>query len=453
MLPQSVDPDKPPVNTPPGYRLLAPVAVAPPQATAWDQRSDVMLTLRVRRVAVKGGDRAVSEIVRCARSPTGAPARGSLGAATGRDGCPVGHHGRVDSASDGIQGRPDDGRGPSPLTIVIASPFEPELVERVRAAEPRRTRVIYEPDLVPTPKFTADHFGTPPVLRPADLRRWLDLLAGADVLLDFDWYAPSNLPRNAPNVRWIQATRSGVGQYLRAHGLDRAGIVITNCAGVHAEPLVEFVVLGLLHFLKDVPRLLAATADRAWTPWVVPTLAGRRVLLVGLGGLGTAIAATLAGLGVEVWGMRRSPAPPPPGVARVVVRAELEDALRDVDAVVLACPATPETHHLIGARELAAVRPGALLVNVARGAVVDEAALADALHRGHLGGAALDVFEVEPLPASSPLWGLPNVLIAPHTMSIVEAENPRIIDLFLDNLGRYLEGRPLRNVFQVDRGY
>jgi phosphoglycerate dehydrogenase-like enzyme len=120
---------------------------------------------------------------------------------------------------------------------------------------------------------------------------------------------------------------------------------------------------------------------------------------------------------------------------------------------VIACPHTAETHHLVGAAELAALPAGALVVNIARGAIIDERALVDALSSGHLGGAALDVFETEPLPAASPLWAMPNVLVSPHRASVVDAENGQIVDLFIDNLRRYLDGRPLRNVYDRDRGY
>jgi phosphoglycerate dehydrogenase-like enzyme len=177
------------------------------------------------------------------------------------------------------------------------------------------------------------------------------------------------------------------------------------------------------------------------------------VLVIGLGGLGRQVAATLAGLGVEVWGHRRGEGAAPPGVTRIVGGSELHDALARVDALVVACPYTPETHHLVGAAELAALPAGAFVVNIARGAIIDEAALVDALASRHLGGAALDVFETEPLPATSPLWALPNVLISPHRASVVDAENGLIVDLFVDNLRRYLDGRPLRNVFDPARGY
>jgi phosphoglycerate dehydrogenase-like enzyme len=340
-----------------------------------------------------------------------------------------------------------------PVTVVIASPIEPELVERIRDVDRERVTVVHEPDLIPRARFAADHTGVRPELDAAGVERWLAVLRSADVLLDVDWYAPADLPRNAPKLRWVQATRSGVGEHLRCDGLDRTSIVFTNCAGVHAVPLAEFVLLGLLYFVKDVPLLRDEQARRSWEPAAVRVLAGSRVLLVGLGGLGREIARRLAALGVEVWGVRRSDAAAPEGVARLVRPDELLDALGQAAALVVAAPSTAETRRMIGAAELAALPRGAIVVNIARGTLLDEAALVDALRSGHLGGAALDVTEVEPLPPDSPLWDLPNVLLSPHKMSIVEAENGLIVDLFVDNLRRFLDGRPLRNVFDPARGY
>lgn len=338
-------------------------------------------------------------------------------------------------------------------TVVIASPLEPELVERIRDVDRERLRVVHEPALIPRARYAADHDGVRPDLDDRDLERWLGILGSADILLDLDWYAPAEMPVHAPNLRWVQVSRSGVGESLRRYGLDRSGIVFTNAAGVHAVPLAEFVVLGLLWLVKDVPRLETEQAEHAWRSSVTRLLSTTRVLLVGLGGLGGEVARSLSGLGVEVWGLRRSDAPPPDGVTRSIRPAEFREALGDVDALVVACPYTAETHHMIGVDELAALPAGAFVVNIARGGVIDEAALVAALASGHLGGAALDVFEREPLAADSPLWEMPNVLVSPHRASVVDAENALIVDLFTDNLRRFLDDRPLRNVYDRERGY
>jgi phosphoglycerate dehydrogenase-like enzyme len=252
----------------------------------------------------------------------------------------------------------------------------------------------------------------------------------------------------------VQATSAGIGELLRRTGLIDADILFTTAAGVHGASLAEFALLGLLYFARDLPRLQRAQAAREWRRHCNRELAGGRALVIGLGQVGRVIARRLAALDLEVLGVRsREGGAAPDGVARLLPQAGLKAALGTVDVLVLACPLTERTHHLIGRDELAALRPGAILVNVARGPVIDEPALIEALRSNHLGGAALDVFEQEPLPAESPLWGLPNVLVSPHSASTVEAENRRIVDLFLANLERYLDGRPLINRFERGRGY
>jgi phosphoglycerate dehydrogenase-like enzyme len=341
-----------------------------------------------------------------------------------------------------------------PVTVLVASYLEPEHVERIASVDPAGVRVRYEPGLLPVPKYPADHDGVRRDLGPAELARWEAYLAEADVLFDFDWLDPERLPENAPRVGWVQATSSGIGEFVARTGLDRWSATLTTAGGTHAVPLAEFVVLGLLYLTKDVPELRRRQHAHHWERYTARQLAGRRALVIGLGHVGRKIAETLAALGLEVWGMRReSSALLPAGVARGLSRQQLPEALGAVDALVLACPYTPETHHLIGRAELARLQPGALLVNVARGAVVDEPALIDALREGRLGGAVLDVFEQEPLPVGNPLWDLPNVLVSPHSASTVEAENEMIVDLFIDNLRRYLARRPLRNVFDHARQY
>ena len=195
-------------------------------------------------------------------------------------------------------------------------------------------------------------------------------------------------------------------------------------------------------------------AAHHWERYTNAELAGRRVLVVGLGSVGRVIARRLAALDVVVWGVRRTArGTPPEGVARMLPLEGFARALPEIDALVLACPLTEQTHGLIGAAELRALPPHAVLINVARGQVVDERALIEALENGRLGGAALDVAEDEPLPDDNRLWDLPNVLISPHSASTVESENERIVDLFIENLRRWLDHRPLLNLFDRSRGY
>jgi glyoxylate/hydroxypyruvate reductase len=337
--------------------------------------------------------------------------------------------------------------------VVIASYLEPELVERIVRAEPR-AHVTYEPGLLPAPRYPSDHTGTPPRLSAGELARWRELVAGAEVLFDFDWDDPASLPERCPRLRWIQATSAGIGGVMTRTGLDRSAIEVTTAAGIHAVPLAEFAVLGALYFIKGLPALNRWKAERHWQRFATHRLAGRRVLVVGVGSIGRRVASSFAALGTEVTGLsRRAHLDLPPGVTRMIGRPELPAELARTDVVVVACPLTEQTRGLLGAAELAVLPAHAIVVNVGRGPVIDEPALVAALAEGRLAGACLDVFAEEPLPAESPLWGMDNVIVSPHSASTLADENEALVALFLDNLGRYLDGRPRRNVYDSAAGY
>jgi glyoxylate/hydroxypyruvate reductase A len=339
----------------------------------------------------------------------------------------------------------------APLTVLIASYLEPEHVERIRAAVPN-VEVVYEPSLLPPPRYPADHYNTLE-RAPADERRWRDLLARADVLFDFDHAHLADLPAVAPRVRWVQATSAGIGQLLHRTGLDRTDVVFTTASGVHAVPLAEFAALAMLYFTKRVPLMLSQQREHRWERFAGGELRGRTVAIVGLGKIGLEVARISRALGLRVIGTRRSSGDGHTEVDAQRPIAELRELLKEADYVVLAVPHTSETEGLIGAAELAAMRPGAVLINVARGKVVDEAALVAALGSGHLGGAALDVFAQEPLPPDSALWDMENVVVSPHSASTADSENAKLTELFCGNLRRFVGGRPLVNVFDRERGY
>jgi glyoxylate/hydroxypyruvate reductase len=342
---------------------------------------------------------------------------------------------------------------PDAVCVLIASPLEPELAARIDAVDPR-VSVLYAPDLLPEPRHPADHTGTPRSLSAADAGRWSRLRAQADVSFDFDWQDPAGMPGNCPRLRWVQGTSAGIGGFLERTGLAGADLVFTTAAGVHATPLAEFALLGLLYFAKGMPQLAEWQAERRWQRHATAQVAGSRALVVGLGSIGREVARLLSCAGVEVWGAGRpGHGHDVPGVVRCVGSDQLTAVLPDVDALILACPLTAQTRGLIGARELGLMRPGAVIVNVSRGAVIDEDAMIAALRGGRLGGAFLDVFAAEPLPAGSPLWDMPGVVISPHSASTLAHENELITDLFCDNLQRWLSGRPLRNVYDRAAGY
>ena len=338
------------------------------------------------------------------------------------------------------------------VRTLVCSFLEKEQVARI-AASPG-VEVVYRPDLLPQPRYPCDHHGPAPALTAAERAEWAALLRQADICFDFDWEDPAAMPDRAPGVRWVQATSSGIGQFMGRTGLAGWNAVVTTAAGIHAQPLAEWVVTGVLYFVKDVPDLQARQAAHRWERIAIGGLTGRRALVVGLGHVGRAVAAALGGLGVEVWGAgREASIGQTAGVSRMGSTAELPDLLRSCDILVLTCPLTPETFRLIGAPEIAALGSDGILVNIARGAVVDESALIEALRQRAIRGAVLDVAESEPLAADSPLWDFGNVLISPHSASTLASENVALVDLFLRNLALFQAGKPLVNRYDPARGY
>jgi phosphoglycerate dehydrogenase-like enzyme len=281
----------------------------------------------------------------------------------------------------------------------------------------------------------------------------------ADVYYGFTF--PTRLLPAATRLRWIQCITAGVDRELTAAVRGRA-IVVTNGAGIAAGPIAEHAVAGMLALARNLPTALRLQADARWDRLAVMSgggaglreLGGSAVAILGLGPIGRAVARAVAAFGARVRGVRRRPelgAPAP--LEQVVGPDGLRALLGWADFVVVAVPETPATDGLIGASELAAMRSTAYLVNVARGAVIDEEALIAALERGAIAGAALDVFTREPLPALSPLWRLPNVIVTPHVAGATPHYFDRALDLFVDNLVRWRAGGPLRNAVDPDLGY
>lgn len=342
---------------------------------------------------------------------------------------------------------------PARYEVVIATRLAPELIARITAGEPR-AHVTFAPELLPVPRYPSDRRGSAPTLSEPELARWRQITARAEVMLGFDWHEPSSMPARCPRLRFVQATFAGVGEFMVRTALDHSGIEVATAGGVFALPLAEFALMGALYFTEHVDRLNARKAARVWERRPSGTLAGRRALVVGLGGIGLESARLLGAAGLEVWGLSRRPRERPvPGVKRVIERAQLVGALAEIDVLVLACALTAETRGLIGVAELAALPARAVVVNVARGPVIDQQALISALSERRIAGACLDVFEQEPLPEQSPLWALENVIISPHSAGNVPDSDASLTELFIDNLARYLDGRPRRNVYDPAAGY
>ncbi len=343
------------------------------------------------------------------------------------------------------------------LTVLIASYLEPEHVDRIRQVD-SRLDVIYEPELLRKPRYAADHNGAPVPRTPEDEARWRALLAKADVLFDFDYTNDADLPELAPRVRWIQASSAGIGQFVarRRYHERMKGTTFTTARGVHAVPLAEFCAMAMLSFSRGLFRMHELQGSRHWERFAGTDLVGRTVVIFGHGAIGREVARLARAFGMKAIGVKRSvdgEAPAAHHVDELHAASALPALLPRAEFLVLAAPHTPQTERVLGAREFGLMPEGSVLINIGRGALVDEEAMIQALRSGRLQGAALDVFATEPLPKESPLWTMPNVLVSPHSASTSDRENGRLTALFCENLQNFLAGRPLRNVLDVERLY
>ncbi|HEV2149422.1 MAG TPA: D-2-hydroxyacid dehydrogenase [Longimicrobiaceae bacterium] len=290
----------------------------------------------------------------------------------------------------------------------------------------------------------------------------LEAVRGAEVYLGYG--IPRELFRAATappegRLRWVHSGAAGVGGSLHPE-MRGSGVVLTNSAGIHAEPIADSVLAMALHFARGLDFAVRAQAERRW--WKEPferadapvrEVEELTVGLLGLGGIGRAVARRFSALGSRVLATRRRGGDAPEGVELLGGDDAFGRLLERSDVLVVAVPETPETRGMVGGAELARLPRGAVLVNVARGRVVDEEALAEALRAGRLRGAALDVFAREPLPPESPLWGLSNMLLTPHVSGTSHRFWRRETDLIVENLRRYVAGEPLLNTVDKTAGY
>jgi len=267
--------------------------------------------------------------------------------------------------------------------------------------------------------------------------------------------------RAAPHVKWLHSPSVSVSGLLNDE-VVRSGVIVTNSKGVHAAAIAEHAIALTLALRRHLPAAIRRQAAHEWAQEAIfaasasfdsPLDAGT-MLMAGLGAIGSRVAKAAAALGMAVWGLRRDAnKPPPAGVGRLLSRDEMLDALPLVDVLVLALPATRETWHMVGQRELAAMKPSAILINVGRGDLVDEIELVRVLSARRIAGAGLDTFEREPLPADHPLWDLPNVLLTPHIAPFGGRFWPPLVDLFVANVKRYRFAAPLENIVDKSAGY
>ncbi len=273
----------------------------------------------------------------------------------------------------------------------------------------------------------------------------------ADVIVG--WNVPREAVQQARHLRWIHSTAAGVDQLLHPEVVAR-DVIVTDSSGIHAEPITEHVLAVMLAFARRLPAATRSQMARRWdrASIIGEELWGKTVGILGLGSIGREVATRCKAFGMRVIGTKRTPAVMPQ-VDQVLPPEGLEEVLRAADYLVIILPLTPRTRGLIGARELGVMKPSAYLINVARGAIVQEGALIEALRHGRLRGAGLDVFEREPLPQDSPLWGMEQVILTPHVSGAGPDYLDRALPLFCENLRRFLAGAPLLNVVDKRQGY
>ncbi|MBP3043727.1 D-2-hydroxyacid dehydrogenase [Arthrobacter jiangjiafuii] len=279
-------------------------------------------------------------------------------------------------------------------------------------------------------------------------------LPGADILYLWDFFADGVRQAwpAADSLRWIHVPAAGVDKLLFPE-LAASDVVLTNARGIFDRPMAEHVLGALLHLAKDFGRAAAQQRARQWSHYGTADLAGASVLVAGTGSIGRTTAQLLTAVGLHVEGMGRTARSGDPDFGTIHASADFAVVAGQYDYIVLAAPLTPQTRGLLSRDVLAAMKPTAVVVNVGRGALADESALEDALRTGRLAGAALDVFEAEPLPVSSGLWELENVLVTPHLSGDAQNRLPALARQFADNLAAYKAGRPLANVVDKRLGF
>ncbi|MEP6732629.1 MAG: D-2-hydroxyacid dehydrogenase [bacterium] len=277
----------------------------------------------------------------------------------------------------------------------------------------------------------------------------------------FGFGLTEDLFRLGRKLRWVHSAAAGVGNVLRT-GIADSAVLLTNSAGIHGPPIGEFIVAGILHFMRGLDVAIAQQQRGEWNKAFfvaddspIREVDGSRILIVGTGGLGGEAARRLSALGATCIGIRRRPElGPPTGFAAVAGMDQLDAELPRADALVLAAPLTSDTSELMTRARLERLPRHAIVVNVARGAMIDENALGDLLEENRLRGAVLDVFREEPLANTSRLWQLRSALVVPHVSPVSPGRFwPRQLDLFLDNWHRYVAGEPLRNLVDKKAGY
>jgi D-2-hydroxyacid dehydrogenase (NADP+) len=328
-----------------------------------------------------------------------------------------------------------------PLNIVVTIPMDENLVRRIIDIGTQVTLIsIFE-------VMYADKGGD------AAAREKLNaILANAEIIYGFG--LPVDVVARSPKLKWVQMTSAGVDRFLTDE-LRQSKVIMTNVRGMHAVPMGEFVLGQMLMFAKGAQHCFQQKQGKQWKPFMPSMLHSKTVGIVGLGSIGHEIARLSKAFGMRVLAVRRSEGKVKTAryVDDIFPREQFKQMLSESDFIVLTVPLTAETLKIIGEQEFRSMKPTAYLINVARGNVVDEEALVRALEENRIAGAALDVFAVEPLPASSRLWDLSNVIFSPHIAGGMEGYAEQANDIFCENLKRYLAGKKLLRIVDKQKGY
>ena len=335
------------------------------------------------------------------------------------------------------------------LKVMISFHLKPELVNKIKKLNPR-IELLYEPGLLGEPRYMNDQHGAPIERTSEQEEKLKSMMAETEVLLG---YVPrgygSDIQRWFPRLKWNQSASAGIGWGAKRFGWTETDITFTTASGVHATPLAEFCIMSMLIFIKNYFHMAEEKTRRHWQRTNATELRTKTLAVVGLGSVGREVARLGGCFGMRVIGTKRITVgvdPESVNVEKLYPFTDIHPMLSEADFVVIICPHTSETEGLISEEAIAAMKRGAVLINISRGSIVDEPALINALDSGHLGGFASDVFWKEPLPPESPFWDMPNVIISPHSASTADTENDKLTEIFLDNLSRYIDGRPLRNI-------
>lgn len=348
-----------------------------------------------------------------------------------------------------------------PLHVMIGMPVDADDLARIRAVDPR-IEVQYAVEEIGA-EAGRDPFSLFPLENPVrrqvvafeEARAALDeMLADTEVL--FGWTVPRDIRLRAPHLRWVQGTGAGLDMLFGDSGLPEGDVIITNAAGIRTVSVAEFVLCLMLMLAKDAPRMLKSKQERHWDGYFTLDLDGKALGIVGLGRIGMEVAKRAKAFGMKILAADRYIERNEKnafGVDEVFPTGGLLQMLSCCDFVVLTVPLTAQTRGLIGESELRSMKPASYIINVARGAVIEQPALVRALKEAWIAGAGLDVFDPEPLPVRSELWDMPNVIVSAHMAGRRERITHVLTDLFCKNLKRYIDGREMVNLVDKKRGF